>query len=260
MTITIAEGILTMATPPQKYIPWQLIAPPATRFFQMADGSFSIYFERSRAAEMTKWAESQLDAFRRLEEFIRLQDEEAGKPEPPKQRPMVKAPAPAKPAQTLPVVQAKPSSPVQHKPPSPVDKANDQRAQNSLQRLGLAFAGDSGAIGGVPVVTQETVFKAVPMPPPVATKALSNLATDPGLLIALQQQRAIDARNGINREEKNAAADVAEQDIAGVTESPADPPEQTEPTETTEPAEPPPLVEGEPVEPPAIITTATEIQ
>ncbi len=189
------------------YMMWQLIAPPATRFYQMADGNFSMYFEKSKVKDMVAWAESQLEAFMRLEAFIGQQVEVEEKEQIAKAQ---KADELAARAQNI-----SPNAPKGHTPNIKTKEAVAKtQAANAPRPKGMKPV--KPMIAGNQLVTQEEVNAAVPeLPKPKKLPDL-NLVKDPGMRIALQQQRLVDQRNGVNREEKNEAPD---EELVPISES-----------------------------------------
>lgn len=172
-----------------KYMPWQLIAPPATRFYQMADGNFSLYFEKSKVKDMVAWAKSQYEAFLRLEVFIGQQAEAEEEAELAKARKTEELQARAA---------NLPNSGKGHIPNIRTAEAKVKvDASKKLPLKGMKPPKQS--IAGDVVVTQDEVEKAVPeLPKPVVADI--DLVKDPGMQIALRQARALDARNKAERE------------------------------------------------------------
>jgi hypothetical protein len=203
-----------------RFIQWQLIAPPATRFFQLTDGNFSMYFERTRIAEMVAWAEAQVEAFRRLELFI----EQQAQPETPKSpddEPLIPpTPKEAKPQAIAPNIKSIPNP---HARPNPnVRPGENQMVQGLMARSNLVnrnLKPGPSMVGSVRLTTQEAVEEAVPVAPPPKPKVDLSM-TDPGLAIALAQQKRLDESKGIDRDAKNSAPDEPSPDEASSDEPP----------------------------------------
>jgi hypothetical protein len=204
VTITTFRGIHMSQN---KYMTWQLIAPPATRFYQMADGNFSMYFEKTKIKEMVAWAESQLEAFMRLEAFVEQQAEQEEKKEVAK----------AQKADEL-AVRAANISPNASKGHTPNMKTREAiaKVEANAKPRPKGMKPLKPMIAGNQLTTQEEVEAAIPeLPKPKKLPDLS-LVKDPGMRIALQQQRLVDQRNGVNREEKNEAPD---EELVPISES-----------------------------------------
>jgi hypothetical protein len=229
----------------QKYMQWQIIAPPATRFFQLADGNFSLYFERTRIDEMVAWAEAQAESFRRLGAFIAAQAEESKEP--------ATAATPTAPAATVtPATPAKPKVAPMMAPniktvqPGASSLIEGMMARGGMMNRGIKSGPGTPNVGAVGLTTQAEVEEVIPVAPPRSKAEL--MASDPGLAIALAQQRRLDAEKGIDRDAKNNAPDEpppeAQEEEHPLQPSPAAPLTETPPTEggativtTGEPAE-----------------------
>jgi hypothetical protein len=209
-----------------RYIQWQLIAPPATRFFQLTDGNFSMYFERTRVSEMVAWAEAQVEAFRRLEVFIEQQTAKVETPASPDDKPLIPpTPKEVKPQAIAPNIKSIPNPNV--KPNPNVRPGENQMVQGLMGRGNLVNRNVSpgtlskSMVGEVGLTTQEAIEEAVPEVPAPKPKIKPDLTiTDPGLAIALAQQKRLDESKGIDREAKNSAPDEPSPDE--IQEEPGD--------------------------------------
>jgi hypothetical protein len=221
-----------MAPNQQKYMQWQLIAPPATRFFQLADGNFSLYFEKTKIAAMVEWAESQVDAFRRLATFIAQQEVESQQAVQAATQAAIDAEeAEGTEAEPAPIAPNIKSTPAKKAPPQPQAKSQTARGNETLRKLGLGLSPQNRPkVGNVELTTQEEIKKEVPIAPPPKPKP--DLSNDPGLAIALAQQRRIDASKGIDREAKNNAPDEEVQEE--IPQASGEPQEQEEEAPTEE--------------------------
>lgn len=206
-----------------KYMQFQLIAPPASRFFQLADGNFSLYFEKARVAAMVEWAENQLAMIQRLATMIAGEEVQAKQEEVSAQQ----ASQPPKPV-TAPNIKTV-AAPAKPAAPMTVPEAKTQQGQDALRKMGLSFSPEhmkgGASVGGVPLTTQEEIIEKVPEAPP--PKPPIDYSNDPGIAIALQQQRMLDAQKGIDREAKNKAPEEA-----SATPEPEPEPEPEEPPTT----------------------------
>jgi hypothetical protein len=189
-----------------KYMSWQLMAPPATRFYQMADGNFCMYFERSKVGEMVKWAEQQLEAFQRLEIFIGDQAIVEEKAEVEKARKKEELAARAS--------NVSPKAASGHTPNLRTKEAVT-KVEEAKKPVPKGVKPPKPSIAGQPLTTQEEVTVAVPtLPKPKVEKNLA-LMSDPGMRIAMEQAKMLDQQNRIDREKRNEASDEeeAEEDI-----------------------------------------------
>ena len=197
---------MSKTTPQTPYRQWVIIAPPATRFYQQADGNIGLYFHKDQAGKMVEWAEENLRRFMYFAAQLQTTEPQAQKPQG----------LPVRNLASPPVVNP---TGIKTEFPNPSKELAEQVSKPRFNHDGAPIP-DEPPPEALPPVDKTTVT-------PV------DLSADPGMLIALKQQEQLDFLRGINRKAKNEAPEEEETPSTEATNSdtttePEVPPEQTQ--------------------------------
>lgn len=193
---------------PPKYIIWVIHAPPATRFFQRADGNFELYFESSRMHEMIDWAYNNAGHFEGLAGAYGID------------------------------VEAQEKAAQEKKPQGQVSQ---QQTQNTKQAAQQAAQQKKGGIPDVKVIVQQAIASTAKTMNRRKRRGVPNISQDPGMAIAMRQAQQLDQANGVDRKAREEEADrLAAQDTAPTPEEQEGVEEQDETELATSPSNVPP--------------------